>query len=121
MSKPYSAIRSACLVVSCLLNVGCGGSVNQQNFERLKVGMSSQQVQAILGKDGKDISADEVANLMREALTLKTGQAGKSPGGVKVELPDLSSARGVRWGDDKKWITVIYMGDRVSRIFKKGF
>jgi|SRR6187200_2902270 len=111
-----SLIRVAIVLVVCTAVAGCGGSVNQQNFEKLKVGMSQQQVQAILGKDGKEISADEVANLMREALTPKTGQAG-----VKVELPDLSSARGVRWGDDKKWITVIYMGDRVSRIFKKGF
>ena len=83
--------------------------------------MSSQQVQTILGKDGKEISSDDVANLMREALTPKVGADGKSPVGVKVELPDLSSARGVRWGDDKKSITFIYMGDRVSRIFKKGF
>jgi hypothetical protein len=104
-----------------MLTCGCGGSVNQQNFEKLKVGMSSQQVQAILGKDGKEISADEVATLMREALTPKAGPDGKAPAGVKVELPDLSSARGVRWGDDKKSITVIYLGDRVSRIFKKGF
>ena len=116
MPKLTSICRAAWLVLICVALTGCGGSVNQQKFEKLKVGMSQQQVQAILGKDGKEISADEVANLMREALTPKTGQAG-----VKVELPDLSSARGVRWGDDKKSITVIYMGDRVSRIFKKGF
>ena len=106
----------------CLLMCGCSGSgINQQNFERIKVGMSSQQVQAILGKDGKEISADEVTNLMRDALTPKTGPDGKSSPAMKVELPDLSGARGVRWGDDKKSITVIYMGDRVNRIFKKGF
>ena len=29
--------------------------------------------------------------------------------------------RGVRWGDEKKSITVIYTGDRVSRVFKQGF
>jgi len=99
---------------------GCVGTSDQQKFEKLRVGMTSQQVETILGKDGKEISSDEVASLMREALTPKTGPDGKSPG-VKVELPNLSSARGVRWGDDKKSITVIYLGDRVSRIFKKGF
>jgi hypothetical protein len=121
MSIRRSAAHRILVALSCgLIATGCGGSVNQQHFEKLKVGMTSQEVQAIMGKDGKKISADEVAALMREALTPK-GMEGKSPSGFKVELPDLSGARGVRWGDDKKSITVIYMGDRVSRIFKKGF
>ena len=103
----------------CLFATGCGGSpANQTNFERLKVGMTSQQVEGILGKGGKEISSEEVATLLREALTPKGGSPAAGP---KLELPDLSGARGVRWGDDKKSITVIYTGDRVSRIFKKGF
>jgi hypothetical protein len=107
------------VLACCLLATGCGGSpANQTNFERLKVGMTSQQVEGILGKGGKEISSEEVATLNREALTPK---GGPSAGGPKLELPDLSGARGVRWGDDKKSITVIYTGDRVSRIFKKGF
>lgn len=107
------------VAVSGLLLSGCGGTVDQKNFEKLKVGMTSQEVQGILGKDGKEISSDEVTALMREALTPKAGPDGKTPG--KLELPDLSGARGVRWGDDKKSITVIFTGDRASRIFKKGF
>src|SRR5204862_2951835 len=109
------------LIVMCLAITGCGGAVNQKNFEKLKIGMTSQEVQGILGKDGKEISSDEVTALMREALTPKPGPSGKAPAGMKVELPDLSGARGMRWGDDQKSITVIYAGDRVSRIFKKGF
>ena len=109
----------ALVVGCCLLAIGCGGSpANQTNFERLKVGMTSQQVEGILGKGGKEIGAEEVATLIREALTPK---GGSPAGGPKLELPDLSGARGVRWGDDKKSVTVIYTGDRVSRIFKKGF
>jgi hypothetical protein len=101
---------------------GCGGSVGQSEFERLKVGMTSQEVERVLGKDGKEISQDEVADLIRQALTPKAGPDGKPPANApKLELPDLSSAKGVRWGDDKRSITVIYMGDRASRIFKKGF
>ncbi|HKA06581.1 MAG TPA: hypothetical protein VKD71_04940 [Gemmataceae bacterium] len=102
---------------------GCiGGGVDQTKFERLKVGMSSQDVEAVLGKGGKEISSDEVATLVREALTPRAGPDGKQPPSApKVEMPDLSGARGVRWGDDKKSITVIYNGDRVTRIFKKGF
>jgi hypothetical protein len=121
MSIRRSAAHRILVAICCgLLAAGCGGSVNQQNFEKLKVGMTSQEVQAILGKDGKEIGSDEVTALMKEALTPK-GAEGKAPSSFKVELPDLSGARGVRWGDDKKSITVIYMGDRVNRIFKKGF
>src|SRR5262249_57598857 len=102
---------------------GCiGGGVDQTKFERLKVGMSSQDVEAVLGKGGKEISSDEVATLVREALTPRAGPDGKQPPSApKVEMPDLSGARGVRWGDDKKSITVIYNGDRVTRIFNKRF
>src|SRR5262249_12675951 len=101
---------------------GCGGSVGQSEFERLKVGMTSQEVERVLGKGGKEISQDEVAALIKEALTPKAGPDGKAPDNApKLELPDLSSAKGVRWGDDKRSITVIYMGDRASRIFKRGF
>lgn len=107
--------------IGFVLLAGCGGSVDQKKFERLKIGMTSQEVQAILGKDGKEISSEDVAALMREVLAPKAGHDGKSPPGMKVELPDLSGARGVRWGDDNKSITVIYMGDRATRIFKKGF
>jgi len=103
--------------------IGCIGSgVDQAKFERLKVGMSSQDVEAVLGKGGKGISQEEVTTLVREALTPRAGPDGKPPPSApKVEMPDLSGARGVRWGDDKKSITVIYNADRVTRVFKKGF
>jgi hypothetical protein len=96
---------------------GCGGGLDERDVSRLKIGMTSQEVEAVLGKGGKEVSSDEVAALLREALTPTGGPAAKGP---KVE-PDTSGARGVRWGDDKKSVTVIYTGDRVSRVFKKGF
>ena len=110
--------RALLVALPLFVLTGCGGSnINQEKFGQLKIGMNPQAVQAILGKGGKDISSDEVAALIREALTPPGGN-GKAP---KVELPDLSGARGVRWGDDKKSITVIFIGDRANRIFKKGF
>ena len=117
-----SVIRSAAAVLFFLLLAGCGKSLNEADVSRLKVGMTSQEVEAILGKGGKEISSDEVTTLMREALTPKAGPDGKPPTNMpKVELPDLTGARGVRWGDDKKSVTVIFVGGRVTRIFKKGF
>ena len=117
MRRPTA--RLVLIAVALPLVSGCGDGLDERKFERLKVGMTSQDVEAVLGKGGKEIGSDEVAALMRDALTPK-GAAGKA-GVPKVELPDLSGARGVRWGDDKKSITVIYTGDRVSRLFKKGF
>jgi len=117
-----SAIRSAALLLLSLALAGCGKSFNEADVSRLKVGMTSQEVEGILGKGGKEVSSEEVATLMREALTPKAGPDGKPPSNSpKVELPDLSGARGVRWGDDKKSVTVVFTGNRVTRIFKKGF
>ena len=62
-----AVLRIVAAVPLYLLALGCGGSVSQQNFEQLKLGMTAQQVQAILGKDGKDIGSDAVAALLREA------------------------------------------------------
>jgi hypothetical protein len=108
-----------CLLLALPLLAGCGGGVDERKFSRLKVGMTSQDVEAVLGKGGKEISTDELTTMMREALAPKAPE-GKAAG-PKLEMPDLSGVRGVRWGDDSKSITVIYSGGRVNRLFKKGF
>ena len=106
------------LAFALCLVAGCGGGgVSQSQFDKLKIGMTRTDVEGVLGKENKEASADDVASLMRDALATKAPE-GKGP---KVDLPDLSGARGLRWGDDKKSITVIFMGDRAQRIFKKGF
>ena len=109
--------RAVLLVLACNA-FGCGGgNLNQTNFERLKVGMTAQQVESVLGKGGKEIANDEVVTLLKEALGPQDGKSA----GMKLDLTNLSGAKGIRWGDDKKSITVIFMSDRASRIFKKGF
>jgi hypothetical protein len=110
-----SRAAAPCLLVAVALLSGCGGGVDERKAERLRIGMSAQDVEAIMGK-GKEVSADEVAALMKEALA----PAGKGSA-AKAEVPDTSGLRGVRWGDDGKSITVIYAGGRVARLFKKGF
>ena len=108
-----------CLLIALPLLTGCGGGIDERKFSRLKVGMTSQDVEAVLGKGGKEISSEELTNLMREALAPKAAE-GKAAG-PKLELPDLTGVRGVRWGDDSKSITVVFSNDRVIRLFKKGF
>ena|SRR5947209_1276523 len=110
-----------CVLVAAVLSTGCGGGIDQRKFERLKLGMTPQDVEAILGKGGKEVTSDEVAALMREALGSQAPAGKSATTAAKIESPDLSNTRGVRWGDDSKSVTVIYTGGRVSRIFKKGF
>jgi len=111
-------LGQALILVLVCYAAGCSGSsVNQANFERLKVGKSVQQIEAILGKGGKEISSDEVTAQLKEALGPQDGKAA----GMKLDLSNFNGAKGLRWGDDKKSITVIFISDRASRIFKKGF
>lgn len=113
-------MRNRCVIIALsfvlLISSGCGGSVGDLQFRKLKAGQTVSEVEAVLGKDGKDIPDSEVTALVKDALMPKI--EGKGP---KLEMPDMSGARGVRWGDDKKSITVIFVNDRASRIFKKGF
>lgn len=112
------SVGHALILVLAIQACGCSGSsINQANFERLKVGMSAQQVESILGKGGKEITTEEVTAQLKETLGPQDGKAA----GIKLDLSNFSGAKGMRWGDDKKSITVIFMSDRASRIFKKGF
>lgn len=111
-------VGQALFLVLALHASGCGGGgVDQKSFDRLKVGMSPQEIEAILGKGGKPIGGEEIAALMKEAFAPQAGM----PSGFKMEPANWSGAKGIRWGDDEKSITVIFMSDRASRIFKKGF
>jgi hypothetical protein len=88
---------------------GCGGSLSKAQVDRIRLHMTLAEVEAILGK-GKSVESGEVRQLLQ------------SPGGEegpKVEI-DPSELRGIRWGDDKKSVTVIFRSDRVFRVFPKG-
>ena len=62
---PRPTALSVLLAIALPLLAGCGGGVDERNFSRLKVGMTAQEVEAILGKGGKPISSDDVSALMR--------------------------------------------------------
>jgi hypothetical protein len=84
-----------------LFLIGCGDALDQAKFDRRKVGMSVQEVEAILGKGGKEISSADLTSLMCEALIPRAETDAKGSAKLpKLELPDC---------------------DRVNRIFKKGF
>lgn len=95
---------------------GCGGaSVNKAQYDRLKLGMTATDVDEILGK-GKPVEAAEAERLVKESLTA-SGQAGGAAPKIDIDLTDV---RGMRWGSDKKNITVIFKNDRLFRAFQQG-
>lgn len=48
----------------CLLTCGCGASLNTSNFEKVKTGMTLEEVEDIMGA-GKSISADDLQGELR--------------------------------------------------------
>ncbi len=97
-----------------LSSVGCGSgaSVSRAQYDRLKLGYASSDVEAILGK-GKDLDAAEVDRLLKESLP-----ASDDPAAPKKPSP--VDFRGVRWGTEKKNITVLYQNDKLFRAFQQG-
>jgi hypothetical protein len=89
---------------------GCGGSLSKAQVDRIRLHMTLAEVEAILGK-GKPVESGEVRQL------LQSSSAEEDP---KAEF-DPSELRGIRWGDDKKSVTVIFRSDRAIRVFPKGF
>ena len=97
-----------CLLVMFALT-GCGGSLSKAQVDRIRLGMTVAEVEGILGK-GKSVESGEVKRLVQESM---------GEDGPKVEI-DSSEMRGIRWGDDKKSVTVIFRSDKVFRVFPKG-
>jgi hypothetical protein len=94
-----------------LIATGCSRSLSKAQVDRVKLGMTVADVEDILGK-GNPIDAGEVEKLAK-------GPAPAATTGPKVEF-DSSEMRGMKWGDDKKSVTVIYKNDKVYRIFSQG-
>ncbi len=100
-----------CALALALLATGCGRSVSKAQADRVKLGMSPADVEDILGK-GKAIDPAEAEKLVKSSLP-DTGDGPK----VGIDPADL---RGVRWGDEKKNVTVVFRNDKVFRVFTQG-
>jgi hypothetical protein len=95
-----------------LAGCGSGASVSRAQYDRLKLGYASSDVEAILGK-GKDLDAAEVDRLVKESLPSSDDPAAP-------KKPSPVDFRGVRWGTEKKNITVLYQNDKLFRAFQQG-
>jgi hypothetical protein len=89
-------------LVFCVALTGCGdGGINKANYDKIKENESTAaDVEKIMGSKGTDLN-DEA---MKKAGITATGE------GIKV----------VRWGDDNKFIVVVYMKDKVFTKHQKG-
>ena len=102
-----------------LVQTGCSRSISKEQAERVRIGMNVAEVERILG-DGKALERGDVEALMRDALA-----AAPAPEVVgKLQTPtiaaDPSDFKAMRWGDDKKSVTVLFRQDRAFRIKLQG-
>jgi hypothetical protein len=98
------------IAVALLIATGCSRSLSKAQVDRVKLGMTVAEVEDILGK-GNPVDASEVEKLVKAPAP--------SDGGPKIQF-DAGDLRGVKWGDDKKSVTVIYKNDKVFRVFPQG-
>jgi len=84
------------LALVCVFVVGCGSKVSKDNYDKVAVGMSVADVEAILGKGTEDASG--------------AGSIGKLSGSGKI----------MTWTDGEKSITVTFLNDKVSVKAQKG-
>jgi hypothetical protein len=89
------------------LFVGCGpvagarsSVVTRDNYLKVEMGMSPQEVEAILGQGTTLKGADEVQLSNVEDMK-------------KFMRADLASGKYVKWGDDTKFILVVFVGDKL--------
>jgi hypothetical protein len=112
--------KPACLVALAaltLLVAGCGKGISKGNYEKIKPGMSLQDVEKLLGK-GEEVAAIDVAKLPgMDAFKAPDPNAPTMPG---VPPIDFSKSKFVKWGDDQKFIVVMCQGDQVLMKQSKG-
>lgn len=90
---------------------GCGGSLSKAQVDRVRLGMTVTEVEDLLGK-GKPAPNSETENLVQTSLS-------GDGGGAKIEI-DYAELRGIRWGDEKRSVTVVFRNDKVFRVFPQG-
>lgn len=66
--------RSLALTLACALLTACGSPINQENFDKIKPGMTLEDVQSILGKPDES-SSTSFGNLSGGSATWKSDEA----------------------------------------------
>jgi hypothetical protein len=126
--RTVGAVAVVCVL--CLVMSGCGGpGVTKANFDAIKPGMTKAEVEKLLGGPGHDPAGDaaKATSKVVEDLTKQAGDAagdkglgdlGKLAGGMLEKMAGVAKA--VQWGDDNRYIVVVFVGDKVQTKDSKG-
>jgi hypothetical protein len=107
------------LLAVCLALPGCkkaNKNLTKDNLDKIKVGMTPGEVEAILGRGEDD----------PEGLGLSEGSSVAGAAGIGGDLSSVSRPRStikwVKWGDDKKYIRIGFDNSKVAdgKIDSKG-
>jgi hypothetical protein len=105
-------VRVLCVLL-CLSAAGCGRknkNITKANFEKIKPGMSVQEVEAILGGADEDVSGE---------LNLAEGSSVAGAAGIGGDLGSVSKPRSttkwLQWGTEKKHIRVGFDNGKVTQ------
>ncbi len=103
-------VRGCLLTLLLLVIAGCGGNkrLTKANYDQIKEGMARADVEALLGRGD-----DEGGVGLAEGSSV-AGAAGIGGDLGSVSRP-ASGPKWVKWGDDKKYIRVGFVGDRVGK------
>ncbi len=93
-------LRLFAVVGLCALLCGCGSKINKGNYDKVKTGMSEQEVQAILGPG-------------EEQASTAVSTPGVSAGGISVPGMSMSGSNKV-WKDGAKAITITFINGKVT-------
>lgn len=109
-------VRRVIPLLVLLAVVGCG-KVTRDNNEKVKVGMTRAEIEAILGK-GTELAVSEVPFKEFQQNRLGPPKPGEDPADMP-SLPGLPPMKDlkekttwVRWGNDKKYILIGFLDDK---------
>jgi hypothetical protein len=102
-------LRWTLMITFCILLVGCSRNtkLTKANFDKIQPGMTVAEVESILGpgeQEGGDL-----------AIAEGSGVAGAV--GVGGDLQSMGAPRSnqktYKWGNDKRWIKVTFVGGKI--------
>jgi hypothetical protein len=108
--------RYAVLFLVTLFIIGCGSTINEGAFTRIKPNMSLQEVEALLGK-GQEMTDEEVIERLRPPENAPAEDKTR----FENEKDKTRGLKGVRWKAGKKVIVVLLAQERVQQKYKEGF
>lgn len=107
MFSSWKCVRIVLILLVCLLVPACKSKVNKANYDKVKDGMSLQEVEKILGKGEKE-----------------TGDGSNVAGQFGVAIPAVATSGGgdvYTWESGNNTIRLTFRGDKLIAKQATGF